>query len=186
MPKETAEEFANRILKGMGFDLDLIGDAPGHVAADIRARDREAAEEALAKYSIAERVPLDPPAEDRNYNPFEPDETNQQMNDRVGRMIRDNVDKRKPPAEDKVCLTCGGKHRMVAPCPDCHGTGRQRAQSPKADTTCEQCGRGFNHYYSDAPARFDFCSKECDETYRRRRAQRKGKECQEKIGKKER
>jgi hypothetical protein len=33
------------MLTGMGFDLDLIGDAPSHIAAEIRARDREVAEE---------------------------------------------------------------------------------------------------------------------------------------------
>ena len=36
---ESAEEFAERILKGMGFDLDLIGDAPMHIANDIKSRD---------------------------------------------------------------------------------------------------------------------------------------------------
>lgn len=36
---ESAEEFAKRILKGMGFDLKLIGDAPIHIADEIEARD---------------------------------------------------------------------------------------------------------------------------------------------------
>ena len=130
MPKETAEEFANRILKGMGFDLDLIGDAPGHVAADIRARDREVTEE------MRERAADEADGAQREAKWFKeetrtPQEIYNQAVCEVADYIRAlPID---PPAEDKVCLTCGGKHRMVAPCPDCHGTGRQRAQGKRKE-----------------------------------------------------
>jgi len=39
--------------------------------------------------------------EDRNYNPFEPEETDQQRDDRIGRMIRENVDKRLEKEKEK-------------------------------------------------------------------------------------
>jgi hypothetical protein len=34
-----------------------------------------------------------------DYNPFEPDETESQQLDRIGKMIRENVDRRKPNTE---------------------------------------------------------------------------------------
>ena len=40
---DDAREFAEKILKGMGFDLKLIGDAPMHIEADIAARDANVA-----------------------------------------------------------------------------------------------------------------------------------------------
>lgn len=35
----SAIEFANKILTGLGFDLDLIGDVPMHIASEIEQRD---------------------------------------------------------------------------------------------------------------------------------------------------
>jgi len=46
---ESAREFAGRILKGMGFDLKLIGDSPFHVAQDITARDAALVAQAQAE-----------------------------------------------------------------------------------------------------------------------------------------
>ena len=33
------------------------------------------------------------------------------------------------------------------------------------DSTCEQCGKGFDHTKTDAIARFDFCCLECEKKY---------------------
>ena len=33
------------------------------------------------------------------------------------------------------------------------------------DTTCEQCGKGFNHNCTRALGRFDFCSIECENEF---------------------
>lgn len=33
------------------------------------------------------------------------------------------------------------------------------------DSTCEQCGEGFDHNYTQALARFDFCSVACENAY---------------------
>jgi DnaJ-class molecular chaperone len=110
MPKETDREFANRILTGMGFDIDLIGDAPSHIAADIHARDREVTEE------VRERGQKYMEKHGTGINSIT------ELNEALG--FTQTLDQS---AEDKVCPRCEGRgwdEKYVELCPDCWGAGK--------------------------------------------------------------